>query len=101
MFGITPAASARIRDFMTDRQSAPIRIHIAPSLNDAPSLAMTFDSASDSDVVYKADGVTFLVDRKLLDDIGPIRIDCDAIGLRFSSRLTTDDGGCGCGCGGH
>jgi iron-sulfur cluster assembly protein len=101
MFEITPAAGARIRDFMADRQPAPIRIHIAPSLTDGPSLAMTFDSASGSDAVYEADGVTFLVDRKLLDDIGPIRIDCDAIGLRFSSRLTTDDGGCGCGCGGH
>ncbi|MFH1982415.1 MAG: HesB-like (seleno)protein [Pseudomonadota bacterium] len=101
MFEITPAASTRIREFMSGRQPEPIRIHVKPSITDGPSLAMRFDTQTDGDSVYVVDGLTYLVDRKLLEEIHPIRIDRDAIGLRFSSRLNADDEGCGCGCGGH
>lgn len=101
MFEVTPAALARLEAFMADQHADAIRIHVTPSLHAAPALALALDSARENDAVYTAGALTFLVDRNLMADIQPVRIDADTVGLRFSSRLATEDGGCGCGCGGH
>ena len=101
MFDITPAASERIRVFMDGEKVSPVRVQVKSSLTEGPALGLAFDERKSTDSVYEVDGITFLVDRELLEAIHPIRIDCDSIGLQFSSRLQTDKDGCGCGCGGH
>ncbi len=101
MLDITQAASARIRDFLAGENKAPIRIQVKSSLTEGPALGLMFDEPKSTDTVFEVDGVTYLVERELLKAIQPIRIDCDSIGLQFSSRLEVDKDGCGCGCGGH
>lgn len=101
MFEITPAASERIREFMAEGKAAPIRVRVKSSLTEDPTLGLTFDERKSTDTDFEVDGITYLVDRELLEAIQPIRIDADSIGLQFSSRLKTDQDGCGCGCGGH
>ena len=101
MLKISPQASERIQAFMTDRPSETIRIYLKPSLSGEQSLALTFDTPSEGDAVFTVDDLNYAVNQELLDRIKPIRIDFDGIGLQFSSRLGKDDGGCGCGCGGH
>jgi iron-sulfur cluster assembly protein len=101
MLTITTSASERIKAFVANQKKSAIRIHLKPSLDNAPSLGLTFDEPKKEDETFDVDGLTYLVDRELLARAQPIRIDHDGIAMRFSSRLSSEADGCGCGCGGH
>ena len=101
MLTITTTASERIKSFMANQKKSAIRIHLKPSLDNASSLGLTFDEPTTGDETFEVDGLTYLVDRELLERAKPIRIDHDGIAMKFSSRLSSEADGCGCGCGGH
>jgi Fe-S cluster assembly iron-binding protein IscA len=61
---------------------------------------LALDEPKESDEVYDRDGVAFVVDKKLLDEVQPITVDYvttpEGEGFTIDSGLTNSDGCGGC-----
>ena len=103
MFEITEKANEMIQDFFKDKEEDPIiRIFLSQGGWSGPSLAMALDEPKDDDEIVKNDGITFLVNKDLLEKAKPINVDFteSAMGSGFSisSALSAGGGGCSSSC---
>ncbi len=103
MLNVTDKASEVIADFMKNqKEGAAIRVLLNMACS-GPSLGMALDDANtELDEVFSAAGVTFVIEKELLDQVKPITIDFittpQGAGFRLSSSLP-EGGGCGsCSC---
>ena len=99
MLEISKSASERLASFFKERAGETVRIYVNQEAVGGPTLAMMFDEKTDDDDQFEFDGTTYIIERRLLADAQPIRIDCNPAGIAFHSRLKLGDDGCGCGCG--
>lgn len=102
MLEVSDKAVEMIKDFIKDRE-APHSIRIMVSGCGGSSLGMALDEAQDSDEVIENKGLTFLVDKALLEEAKPIQVDFivtpDGSGFKLtSSPVTAVGGGCGGSC---
>ena len=99
MLEISEDARQRLSAFIKNQPDETVRIYVSHQTIGGTALAMMFDSKTAEDAVFDIDGITYIIDRKLLADANPIRIDCGPAGISFSCRLKFGDDDCGCGCG--
>jgi len=63
---------------------------------------MALDEPQESDATYSEHGVTFAIERDLLEQIKPVRVDfvesAEGSGFRLTSNLETGDGCGSCSC---
>jgi iron-sulfur cluster assembly accessory protein len=91
MLEVTPSALNNIKDYMRQQKiNSPVRITTMSGGCAGPSLGMVLDEAKENDQILDHDGVSFVVDKELLDTCQGIRVDF----------IEKRDGGCGCGTGG-
>lgn len=75
MFEVSDEASERIRNFLEESEgSKPIRILMTEGGWRGPYLVMALDEQKPDDEVLVDRGVTFLVEKSLLEKVKPIRI---------------------------
>jgi hypothetical protein len=48
---------------------------------------MALDEPKDSDAVFEVDGFTYLIDRRLLDEVRPVTVDFTTFGFRISANF--------------
>ena len=76
MFEVTEKAMEMIREFQKDKDNIPpIRLKVFPSSCGPPALQMTLDEHQESDETFHDGGLTFLIDKQLLEEVQPIKID--------------------------
>ena len=76
MFEVTQEASDRIRQFLKEQgDPKPIRILVTDGGWRGAYLVMALDDQKENDEVFTDRGVTFLVEKGLLERAKPIRID--------------------------
>ncbi len=104
MFEVTEDALGKIKEYLQQQeQSSPIRVVLSQGGWSGPSLGMALDELKDDDEKFDNDGVTFLVNKDLLEQVKPIKVDFieSPSGARFNiiSKLTLEksDGGGTCG----
>lgn len=104
MLEVTEKATEMIREFFKTRDAvSPMRIFIAGMGCSGPQLGISLDEKTDEDETFEEGGFTFLIEKKLLDDAKPIKLDYivtpQGEGFFISSSLqkATDCGG-GCSC---
>jgi iron-sulfur cluster assembly accessory protein len=107
MFEVTELATEKIREFFKTRDAvSPMRVFIAGMGCSGPQLGISLDEKNDSDEVFEENGFTFLVEKALLDEAKPIKLDYivtpQGEGFYISSALMRADdcggGDCGGGC---
>ena len=101
MLEVSEKAAEMITDFLNG-QEPPHSIRITMNAGcGGPSLGMALDEPLAEDEVIEEKGLTFLIDKTLLDEAKPINIDFittpHGSGFKLSSPLTENAGG---GCGG-
>jgi iron-sulfur cluster assembly protein len=102
MLQVTEKADEMLKDFFKDREGTPyLRIFLSQGGWSGPSLGMALDEPREEDEVIKDNGITYLIEKQLFEQVKPINIDfvSTAMGSGFSisSNLKTD-GGCGSSC---
>ncbi len=105
MFEVTDKAAEMVREFFKTRDAvSPLRVFVAGSGCSGTQLGMALDEATDTDETFKAGEFTFLVEKQLLDEAKPIKVDYittpQGEGFIISSGMkkpSTCGGGC-CGC---
>jgi Fe-S cluster assembly iron-binding protein IscA len=102
MIEVTERAQKEIREYFADKPVQPIRLILASSCSGS-YLAMALDEdRSDGDESYDIGGITFRIDKELLAQAAPIRMDMvEGEGFTISSAIKFErSGGCGGGCSG-
>ena len=98
---LTPAASARMRDFLGKHPAAP-GVRFGIKRTGCSGFGYTVDVAdaiADTDLVFDHEGVRVLVDKKALPFIDGTEVDFQRQGLNatFVFRNPNATGECGCG----
>jgi len=104
MFEVTEKASEMVKEFFKTRDGvSPLRIFIAGSSCSGPQLGMALDEPTENDESFETDGFTYLIEKQLLNEAKPIKIDyiitAQGEGFIISSGIKKPEcgGGC-CGC---
>ena len=98
---LTPAAAARMRDFLAKNPHAP-GVRFGIKRTGCSGLGYTVDLASavtDADKVFDLDGIKLVVDAKALPFVDGTRIDFARHGINaaFEFHNPNATGACGCG----
>jgi len=105
MFEVTDKAAEMVKEFFKSRDGvSPLRVFVAGAGCSGPQLGMALDEATMNDDTFETGGFTFLVDKALLQEAKPIKVDYittpQGEGFIISSGMkkpSTCGGGC-CGC---
>lgn len=90
MLEVTQNATNYIKDYLNQEKiESTIRIVLITGCCSGPNLGLTIDKAKDTDHVIDQDGISFVLDKKLAESCGVIKVDF----------IEKRDGGCGCSSG--
>ena len=98
MITVTPKATCLMADYFKDKEVRPIRIFVRLGGCGMRTFGIALEPPKRSDAVFKIDGYTYVINRKLLNTVQPIKIDSDGIAFRMSGSGIAPPHGCG-GCG--
>jgi iron-sulfur cluster assembly protein len=103
LFDITEKAGEMIKDALKDKEPIPlIRVVYNEGGWSGDSLGLVLDESGDNDTIFRVQGITFMVNKDLLERVKPITIDYvdSPMGSRFhiSSGLKEEKpcGSCSC-----
>lgn len=98
MITITPRAKRLLADHFKDKPRAPIRLFVRLGGCGIRTFGITLESPKRSDRVIELHGFTFVINKKLLNLVGPVTVDSDGIGFRISGSGVAPPTACGnCG----
>jgi iron-sulfur cluster assembly accessory protein len=101
MLEVTEKATEKVREFFKTRDSiSPLRIFVAGVACSGPQLGMALDEANENDTTIESNGFTYLVEKSLLEEAKPIKVDFISTeqgeGFIITSNLKSS--ACGSGC---
>jgi len=95
MFEVTEKAIEMIREFQKDKaEIPPIRLKLFPSSCGSPTIQMTLDEPQEDDETFHDGGLTFLMNKQLLEQVKPVKIDYvsaapgDSAGFSISANMS-------------
>lgn len=105
MLTVTEKASEVIKDFIREKKpDSAVRITLSMGCS-GPALGMALDDPDSEDEVFEEKGIKFVIDKDILNQAKPIRVDFvdtpHGSGFKLTSGLAPATGGsCGscCGC---
>jgi len=98
MIELTQNATSQLDSYFTGKEKAPIRVFVTSDGCSGPGLALALDEATETDDVFDVSGYQFVVDKELMEQAKPIKIDLSPMGFQIESSIVFPEGG-GCGCG--
>jgi len=97
MLKVTKLAIDKIAEYLQDREVKPIRIFLNSGGCGGTNLAMVLDELKDTDEVFDIDGFQFVVDKELLKEAAPIKVDFAHFGFQIDCAIEFQEGCSGCG----
>ena len=97
MLNVSDAAHAQITEYFKGKEVSPIRIFLNNCGCGGPSLAMALDEPKETDETLSANGFSFIIDKTLLNQVQPLRIDFVQYGFKIDCSVDFG-GGCGTSC---
>lgn len=100
MIEVTARATRTIIDYLQSEKTSTVRIFLKMGGCGMRSFGITLEDTLPADKVFEVAGVTYTIDRLLLEKFGPIKIDSDGFSFRLSGKGIHPPLGCGtCGYG--
>jgi Fe-S cluster assembly iron-binding protein IscA len=96
MIDVTLAAQDQVLAYFEGKESKSVRIFLNNGCGGA-QLAMAVDEKTPKDKVFEYKGVEYVMDRELLDQAKPVRVDYSNNGFRLESSLKLSSGCSSCG----
>jgi len=98
MIEVTHRAMLLLKDIFKDKDKKPVKIFIKLGGCGIRSFGVALEKQKRTDEVINVNGFTFIIDKKLWNQIRPIKIDADRIAFRISGGGIQTNSGCGtCG----
>lgn len=103
MLEVTPLAIQNLKHYLTQKKiESSLRVSFTSGGCSGPSLGLTLDEEKKNDHTHVQEGVTFLIDKDLMELCGGIKIDFidsgGRSGFSVSSINPVDGGSCGGSC---
>lgn len=92
---VTTMAVRTVREYLQGRNDQPIRIYLKTGGCGTRSLDIVSEPGRDNDASFRRDGITFVIEPRLLRQYAPITIDSDGFSFRLSGRGISPPTGCG------
>ncbi len=86
MIEVTESARQGLADYFGDKEVRPIRIHLANGSTSNRKLLLAVDDECSGDKSVTCDNFTFLINKRLLECTGDLRIDKTAVGFSIDSQ---------------
>jgi Fe-S cluster assembly iron-binding protein IscA len=98
MIEVTDRAKQFLQGYLNDKPKSPIRIFVRLGGCGIRTFGVALEEPQKNDAVFEIDGYTFIINRKLLQKVQPIRVDSNGMGLRLMGTGIQTQSGCGnCG----
>jgi Fe-S cluster assembly iron-binding protein IscA len=97
MLDVSEAAQQQITDYFKTNEVAPIRVFLNQGGCGGPSLALALDEKRDNDESFEIGGFVYLVEKALMEQASPIKVDFTGMGFTLTSSLKLGGGCSGCG----
>lgn len=95
MLHVTPAATRAMTDFFKDKVPGPVRISLMLGGCGIRFFGVAAAEHQASDVRFDIDGFTYLVNPKIIEEYGPIKVNSDGFTFRLSGGGIHPPSGCG------
>lgn len=96
MLELTDAARTELINYFKDKTPEPVRVFLAPGGCSGPRLSLALDEKRDDDASFDFEGgITFVMNKALLEEAQPVKVDVTYTGFTVDSGLQLG-GGCGC-----
>ncbi len=100
MIEVTAKATEAIVEYLQDKKKKPVRVFLRIGGCGIRSFGLVLEDALPSDRIFTIDGISYTVNRLILEKYGPIKIDSDGFSFRLSGNGVYPPSGCGtCGYG--
>lgn len=98
MIEVTEMATKLMREYFKGKPKSPVRIYVNLGGCGIRTFGVALEDPKKNDEIFKIDGFTYIINRKLLEKVKPVRIDSDGVGFRMSGTGIQTQTGCGnCG----
>ena len=94
MIEITPKAVQLMSDYFKDKDNRPIRIFVRMGGCGIRTFGVAMEEPGKSDEIFEIDGFTYIVNRKLLKMVQPIKVDSDGYRFLISGNGVNSSSGC-------
>ena len=95
MIEVTQRATDLVTQTFNTEKPSPIRIFVKIGGCGIRSLGVALENPTDKDDIFNIQGHTYIIDRKLLKNIAPVKMDADGICFQLSGRGLHPPSGCG------
>lgn len=95
MIEVTPRATDLVTKTFKTQHPSPIRIFVKMGGCGIRSLGVSLEKPTEADDIFNIAGHTYIIDRKLLKKIAPVKMDADGICFQLSGRGLYPPTGCG------
>jgi iron-sulfur cluster assembly protein len=95
MIEVTPKATKLVTGYFKDKPKKPIRIFVKIGGCGMRSLGVVLEETTEADELFHIEGFSYVIDRKLLKKIQPVKVDSDGICFRLSGNGLYPPTGCG------
>ncbi len=100
MIEVTIEATKNMADYLKDKDMLPVRIFLKIGGCGIHSFGVVQEAAQPFDKQFEVDGISYIIESRLLKEYGPIKIDSDGFSFRISGKGIHPPIGCGtCGYG--
>ena len=98
MIEVTDRAAEFLQGCFRDKPKLAIRIYVRLGGCGIRTFGVALEAPQKNDAVFEINGFIFIINRKLLQKVQPIRVDSDGVGFRLTGTGIQTQGGCGnCG----
>ena len=82
MIKVTDRATELMKKHFKGQSKSAVRIYVNLGGCGIRTFGVALESPSKNDDVFEIDGFTYIINKKLLEKVKPIRIDSDGVGFR-------------------
>ena len=98
MIHLTERAIRLLKHHFKDNAKQPVRFFVKLGACGIRSFGVALEAPTRRDKVFEVEGFQFVVDKRLLKKVAPIKVDADMVGFRISGSGIYPPSGCGsCG----
>lgn len=98
MIKVTAKATQLMARHFKGKEKQPIRLYVKLGACGIRSFGVSMEAPTRQDAVFEVDGFVYVINKRLLKKVEPVKVDADSVGFRISGSGVYPPGGCGtCG----
>lgn len=95
MIEVTARATQLMARHFKEKEKQPIRLYVKLGACGIRSFGVSMEAPTPKDAVFEVDGFVYVISKRLLKKVEPVKVDADSVGFRISGSGIYPPSGCG------